>query len=332
MNNSKRVNNIKLIYLAKSIGDDFYIKSDQENKVISNINSIDKDTDDGICFVWSKTQSQKLKKLKKNVVVLTKDLINLCNTNYIVCKNPQIQFIKVAKLLFAIGNQDAHIADTAIIAKDAKIGKNVSIGAYSVIQNNCIIGDNTTIGNNCTIESNCIFGNNTQIDHNVSIYKNTQIAQNVIIGSGCVISSDGFGYTKDNNQWLKLPHIGGVIIGKNTQIGSNCTIDKGKIDDTIIGENVIIDNLVHIGHNVKIGDRTAIAGACAIGGSVEIGKDVQIGGASAVFSHKKIADKAVFTIMSSVYKNIKIADRYTSVNNLIPHSKWLKNLRHTKND
>ena len=166
---------------------------------------------------------------------------------------------------------------------------------YKLLKNhlNVTIGENVSIGNNCLLYPG------------VFINHDTIIGDNVIIHPNAVIGSDGFGLYHDENTWVKMPHVGSVIIEDNVEIGSGTTIDRGMIDNTYIRENCKIDNLVHIAHNVTIGENTAIAACTGIAGSTIIGNNCTIGGGVGINGHITICDNVHIHGMTMVTKSIK---------------------------
>ena len=178
-----------------------------------------------------------------------------------------------------------NISKTAIIKNGCKIGENFSIGDGSVISEGCVIGKNVKIGANTLIQ-NSIIGDNVEIEHN------------------CSIGQPGFGFTFNNNNNLKIFHIGRVIIQDNCYIGSNCTIDRGSFSDTYIGENVYLDNQVHIAHNVSIGSNSILAGQCGIAGSTTIGRYVRMGGQVGVVGHINIGNNVEIAAKSGVRNSV----------------------------
>ena len=183
--------------------------------------------------------------------------------------------------------------DEFIHTNNSYISKNAKIDISSKIFNNCVIGKGVEIGKNCIIKNNVVI-------------KNSLIKNNVIISDNTSIGTTGFGfdYSKRGSNYLN-PQIGIVIIDDNVHIGSGCTIDRAKIDATYIGKNSMIDNLVHIAHNVIIGDNACIAAQTGISGSVLIGSNVTVGGQSGFAGHIKIGDNVVVAARSGVTKNIK---------------------------
>ena len=160
------------------------------------------------------------------------------------------------------------------------------------------MGSNTIIESNVSINKNCIIG--SQI-----VIKNSIIGENVIIQDGCKIGLKGFGFIPLKEKNIKFPHIGKVVLHKNIEIGSSCTIDRGSIDDTVIGENTYLDNQVHIAHNVKIGKNCMIAGQVGFAGSSVIGNNVSIGGQAGISGHLKIGDNVKIGGGSGVIKDIE---------------------------
>ncbi len=185
----------------------------------------------------------------------------------------------------------------------AIIGDNLKLGEFTHISSNCKIGNNVIIGSNCSILANSVIGDNVQIANNVVIHSDTVIGNDTVIQSGTIIGSDGFGTVKDNGKHLNFPHIGKVIIGKDVWVGSNTTIDKGSIGNTIIGDNCKIDNLIQIAHNVSIGNSCLIASGTAIAGTTLIGDNVSIGGQVGIVGHLSIGNNSIVGAKSLVTKS-----------------------------
>lgn len=242
-------------YLEKDfIGNDFEIN---EICSISHLKSF--------CISFINKKNYLFDTTKKSLLILLDgyEIKNDIECSIIYSKNPRLDFIKIANLLY--NNQKREIAKTASIGNNCQIGNNVSIGHYCVINDNVSIGDNTILNNHVVIESNTIIG------------------KNCYIKSGAVIGEDGFGFEKDENDIpLKFPHIGNVIIGDNVEVGAKTTIAKGALTSTIINDHVKIDDQVHIAHNCTIGKNTIITACTEISGSVRIGSDCWIGPNSSI--------------------------------------------------
>jgi UDP-3-O-[3-hydroxymyristoyl] glucosamine N-acyltransferase len=221
---------------------------------------------------------------------------------------------------------------TAGIHPSAVIGAGCQIDPTAVIGPNCVLGDDVIIGANVVIGPGCSIGECSEVDDashldaNVTLYHKIKIGKRVMIASGTVIGSDGFGIAKHKGVWHKVPQLGRVIIGDDVEIGSNCSIDRGAIDDTVIEAGVKLDNLIQIGHNVQIGAGTAIAGCVGISGSTTIGKNCLIGGGSGFAGHITIADNVMVTGATAVSKSIREPGVYSSgVGGVVTNLEWRKN-------
>ena len=158
----------------------------------------------------------------------------------------------------------------------------------------------------------------------MTIYHDVQIGSDCLIQSSAVIGSDGFGYANDRGRWIKIPQTGTVIIGNNVEIGACTCIDRGALDATVIEDNVIIDNLCQIAHNVHIGTGTAVAGGVIMAGSLKVGRYCLIGGASVINGHMEICDKVTVTGMGMVMRPITEPGIYSSGIPLQPNKEWRK--------
>ena len=219
--------------------------------------------------------------------------------------NPVYAYIQILELFHESKKDKIGIHETAIISSKATIGNNVYIGPYTVIDDNVIIGDSCYIGVSCHVNKNTIIGKHTKINSNVSIYNDISIGNDVIIESGSVIGSHGFGLTFHNGENHIIPHLGKVIIEDKVWVGSNCSIDRGTINNTIIGTGTKMDNLIQIAHNVKIGKHCVIAGQSAIAGSTVIGDYVTIAGQVGIIGHLSIGNKCTIASKSQVTKSLK---------------------------
>lgn len=208
------------------------------------------------------------------------------NVVAIIVEEPYRSYAKIAQKFYAAKAADVLIHPTAVIDKTAKIGKGTSIGAFTHIGRNVIIGDNSSIGSNVTIQS-------------------AKIGENAIIHPGVRIGQDGFGFAMGKGEHLKVPQLGGVVIGNNVEIGANTCIDRGSGPDTVIGDGTKIDNLVQIGHNVEIGRFCVIVSQVGIAGSVKIGDYVVLGGKAGINGHIKIGSGAKVAAFSGVLKNVE---------------------------
>ena len=187
-----------------------------------------------------------------------------------------------------------------------------------------------SVGAHAVIGSGCSIGEGTRLYPRVSIYDGCSIGARCILHSGVVIGADGFGMARDAGAWVKIPQVGGVRIGDDVEVGANTTIDRGALDDTVVGDGVKLDNQIQIGHNCVIGAHTVIAGCTGISGSVTIGRDCMIGGGVGIVGHISIADGVTISGFSFVTKSITQRGTYTSGTPAMPHAEWLRNAAHLR--
>ncbi|HQQ32905.1 MAG TPA: UDP-3-O-(3-hydroxymyristoyl)glucosamine N-acyltransferase, partial [Methylophilus sp.] len=199
-----------------------------------------------------------------------------------------------------------------------------SIAAGSVIAEHVVLENHVQIGAGCVLEAGVKVGASTCLQPNVMIQHDCEIGERCNIFSGAVIGCDGFGYAPENGGWVKIPHVGRVLVGNDVDIGANTTIDRGVLDDTIIENGVKLDNQIHIAHNCRIGANTVIAGCVGIAGSAVIGKHCRIGGAAMILGHLEIADGTTISPGSMIMRSIHEAGTYTAIMPSQSHEKWLK--------
>lgn len=277
-----------------------------------------------ITFVVDAKHGEKLQNCQASAVVLTENNLSLVKCAALVVKDPYLCYARIAQILDTTPSPAQGIATSAVIDQSVRLGHNVSIGASAVIESGVDLGDNVVIGAGCFIGKNSKIGANSRLWANVTVYHNTQIGEFCLIQSGAVIGADGFGYANDRGNWVKIPQLGKVIIGDHVEIGACTTIDRGALDDTCIGNGVIIDNQCQIAHNVTIGDHTAIAGGVIMAGSLKIGRYCMIGGASVINGHMEIADNVTVTGMAMVIRPINQPGVYSSGIPLQPNKTWRK--------
>ncbi|MDR0996814.1 MAG: UDP-3-O-(3-hydroxymyristoyl)glucosamine N-acyltransferase, partial [Zoogloeaceae bacterium] len=193
----------------------------------------------------------------------------------------------------------------------------------------------TAIGAHVFIGRDVVLGEGCRIYPNVTIYPGVTIGNRAILHSGCVIGADGFGFAPDfkadgSGAWVKIPQIGGVSIGDDVEIGANTSVDRGALDDTVIGNGVKIDNQVQIAHNCVIGDKSVIAGCVGIAGSAKIGHHVAIGGAAMILGHLEIPPHSEISPGTFVMHSLKESGKYTGIQPAQKHADWVKNAAHAR--
>jgi UDP-3-O-[3-hydroxymyristoyl] glucosamine N-acyltransferase len=291
--NKLNIRTIEFSGLIKLIGNsnsDFIIN-------VKPINQADENS-----LVWLKPNAKNPLQLLQNTnakfIICNSECENftklLDNKTLIIVENPRLAFLRVIEKYFSKKLTNS-IHPSAIIHPKAKIHPN------------CCIGPNTYIGECFIDEGTVLYGNNY-------IYDGVIIGKNVIIHAGTVIGSDGFGYERnEKNEFEKFPHIGGVLIENNVEIGSNSSIDRGVIGNTIIGEGAKIDNLVHIAHNVEIGKHTVVIAHAMIAGSVTIGDYSWIAPSVSIMNGIKIGNNVTIGMSALVTKNINDNETWLGV-------------------
>jgi len=270
-----------------------------------------------LIWIKAKSHSEDLLSISPASIIICPDTFHLQSGDYpekliIQHNNPKLIFIRIATKLFASSVKPG-IHPAAIIDQKASFGKNVYIGPNTVIEE-CIVGDDVVIHGNCYL------------------FKGVIIGDRVVINPGTVIGADGFGYSRnEEGQIEKFPHFGGVIIENDVEIGSNTSIDKGTLGNTIIGEGVKIDNLVHIAHNVKIGKHSLIIANSMIGGSTEIGEYSWVAPSASLMNGITIGKWSTVGLGAVVVKNCPENETWTGsparpLKEIIELNKKLKSL------
>ena len=275
----------------------------KKNFVVNNVRPLQNAGKNDITFFDSQRYKNLAEKTKASICI-TNDKVEKYlpkKIEKIIVENVLFELSKILKIIYPLSDID-HVDSSLKIPKN-KSFKDVFFGNNVLVGKNVKIGKNSQIGSNSIIEHDVIIGKNCTIGYG-SIIKNTIIGDNVVIQDNCKIGQKGFGFIPLKGKNFKFPHIGKVIIKDWVEIASGCTIDRGSVDDTIIGENTYLDNQVHIAHNVQIGSNCMIAGQVGFAGSSQIGNNVQIGGQAGISGHLKIGNNVKIGGGSGVVKNI----------------------------
>ena len=315
------MHSIRLADLAQRLAAELHGDGDI---AITGVASMQSAADGQITFIVNPRYRELLATCSAAAVVMTEADLPWAHGPALVVKNPYLTYARLAQILDTTPQPAQNIAPSAVIDAQARLGANVAIGANAVIESGVELGDGVVIGPGCFIGKNTRIGAGTRLWANVSIYHDIAIGERCLIQSGTVIGADGFGYANDRGVWVKIPQLGRVLIGNDVEIGACTTIDRGALDDTQIGNGVIIDNQCQIAHNVVIGDGTAVAGGVIMAGSLKIGRYCMIGGASVINGHMEICDKVTVTGMGMVMRPITEPGVYSSGIPLQPNKAWRK--------
>jgi len=245
-------------------------------------------------------------------VVLAREMLADCPVAALISPHPYAAYSRIAASMYpqpalvAGVAAGASIAGSATVATSAWIGPNVVIGAGAVVGERCSIGPNSII------EQGAQLGDDCRLQAGVTICHHVTIGARCVFKPGCVVGSDGFGFAPAPDGFVKVPHLGSARLGNDVEVGSNTTIDRGTIEDTVIDDGVKLDNQVQVGHNCRIGAHTMIAGCVGISGSTTIGRRCMIGGAVGIVGHLEIGDDVLVTGFSMVTHSLPGPGTYSS--------------------
>lgn len=293
---------------------------------VSGVASLSNADSDSLTFLSNTALKRQLPATKAAAVIVQPGDASESPVAAILHDNPYACYARMAAVIcpsptVTPGIHASAVVDpTATVAESACIAPNAVIGEHSSVGENVYVGPGTVIGPDCVIGDDCRFV------ANVSLARSVRIGKRGLFHPGVVLGSDGFGNAMTPDGWVKVPQLGGLVVGDDVEIGSNTTVDCGAIEDTIIEDGVRVDNLCQIAHNVHIGAHTAIAASVAVAGSAKIGKRCLIGGTSGVIGHISICDDVVVLGGSSVTKSIVNPGAFSSMLPAEPAKEWGKKL------
>ena len=247
-----------------------------------------------------------------------------CPVAALISPNPYAAFARIAQLLHPEPPVAGGIHPSAIVDPGAVLGEGASIGPQAVVEAGASIGPRASVGPGCVVMHGVRLGSDTRLVSRVTVYPGVVVGDRCVVHAGVVLGADGFGFAPDRDGYVKVPQVGGLRIGNDVDIGANTTIDRGAIEDTVVEDGVKIDNLVQVGHNVRIGAHTVIAGCVGISGSTVIGKRCMIGGAVGLAGHLELGDEVVVTGYSLVTRSLPGPGMYSSGMPAVPAAEWRK--------
>ena len=258
---------------------------------------------DQLSFLSNPKYASMVATTRAGFLLVAKDLAG-DDPRFIRVENPYYAMMQVVSRWFDERTAPAGISERAAIAPGATIGKNVRIAPFVAIADGVVIGDDVSIYPNVFIDAGTTIGDGTTIHANVAIYRRSIVGRRCIIHAGAVIGADGYGFATQGGRHHKIPQIGIVRIEDDVEIGANTTIDRAALGETVIGEGTKIDNLVQIGHNVKIGKHCLLVSQVGIAGSTELGDYVVVAGQSGFAGHLKIGHRVQVAAKSAVLDDV----------------------------
>jgi len=294
--------------------------------IVSGVASLQNASPESLSFLASSSCLSQLPATKAAAVVLRAESAGACPVAALISDNPYATYARMTALicpepLFAPGiHATAVVADSATIADSAHIAATAVIGERAVIGEHAVVGPGTVIGPDCNVGDNC------RLIANVTLVQDVRIGARGIFHPGVVIGADGFGNAMTPDGWVKVPQVGGVLVGNDVEIGANTTIDRGAIGDTVIEDGVRIDNLCMIAHNVRVGEHTAMAAMTGIAGSTVIGKRCLFAGKTGTVGHINVCDDVIVAGQTFLSKDVTEPGTYAASFPAANARSWAKQL------
>lgn len=317
--------NLTLADLANQLGAEL---NGDGTQVVSGINNLADASGSEISFLSNKKFRSQLETTQALAVIVSPQFAKLASCATLVMDDPYLGYALAAQALDPKPIAQPGIHPSAVVDASAEIGSDVHLGPGVVVEAGAKVGKGSVLEANSFVGAGAELGEGVKLRPNVTIYHGVVLGDRVCVHANTAIGCDGFGFANDKGRWVKIPQLGRVVVGNDADIGASVTIDRGAIDDTVIGPNVIIDNQVHIAHNCTIGEGSAIAGTTGIAGSTNIGKYCIIGGSVVINGHIDICDQVQITGNSMVVKSITEPGVYSSGMPAVANREWRKGVSH----
>ncbi|MEM1411665.1 MAG: UDP-3-O-(3-hydroxymyristoyl)glucosamine N-acyltransferase [Pseudomonadota bacterium] len=315
-----------------SLADDFDLTlvGDGERTIVG-VNTLADAGPDQLTFLANRGYAEQLSHTKAGAVILRADDADACPVDHLIAKDPYLAYARVAARFDRRPTPAAGVHASATVHPDATLAPDVAVGPGAMVAAGVRIDSGCIIGPGCIVFEDARLGEGCRLVANVTIGHGVQIGQRVLVHPGAVIGADGFGIARGPEGWEKVPQLGSVVVGDDCEIGANSTIDRGAIGDTVLEEDVRIDNHCQIGHNCHVGAHTAMAAFTGIAGSTKIGRNCLFAGRSAAHGHITIADGVTVSAMTMVKKDISEAGTvWSSGIPAQPIRDWQRTLGHLR--
>ena len=294
---------------------------------ITGLNSLKNAGAGQISFLSNPKYASQLRSCNAEAVMLTAEQAESYSGDCLILANPYLAYAKLSSWFDPAPQQICGIHPSAVVHPSALVKDDVYLGPNVVVEAGALLASGCRVEANSFIGARAVLGQHCHISANVTLYHDIVIGDRVRVHSGTVIGADGFGFAPDGDEgYQKIHQIGSVEIGDNVEIGACTTIDRGALENTIIGNGVIIDNHVQIAHNVVIGDNSALAAYSGLAGSATLGANCTLAGSACVVGHISICDNVILTARTLATKNITKPGVYSSsVTSALPSLEWRKN-------
>ena len=312
------------VFAASELAQRFGLELRGEDRAVHGVGTLSSATAEQLSFLANPRYRGQLGDTAAGVVVLHADEADARTGTALLARDPYVEFAKIAALFERKPVRTAGIHPTAVVDASAQVDPAAHVGPHVSIGARSRIGAGASIGPGCVIGDDCEIGEGCELVARVTLVTRVRLGRRVLVHPGAVLGADGFGIAMDRGHWIKVPQLGGVLVGDDCEIGANTTIDRGALGDTVLEEDVRLDNQIQVGHNVRIGAHTAMAGCSAVAGSASIGRHCLIGGGAGVLGHLDVCDRVVITAMSLVTHSIREPGEYSSGTPLMDNRRWRK--------
>ena len=297
--------------------------------VISGLSTLESAGAGELTFLGNPKYTGKLAQSNAGCVVVAPaaEAVAVKRGTCIVVDDPYYYFARITQLWKRhLGAKAApSIHPTAFIDPAAQVAADATVGAFACINAGAVVASGAQIAEHCVIGVNASVGNNSLLSARVTLADGCSIGERCIVHPGVVIGADGFGFAPHEGRWEKIEQLGVVRIGNDVEIGANTCVDRGALSDTVIEDGVKLDNLIQIGHNVRIGAHTALAGCVGVAGSARIGAHCTVGGGAVILGHLTLADGVHISAASVVTRSIEKSGNYTGFFPIDDNAQWGKN-------
>ena len=313
------------VFAASELAQRFGLELRGEDRAVHGVGTLSSATAEQLSFLANPRYRGQLGDTAAGVVVLHADEADARTGTALLARDPYVEFAKIAVLFERKPVRTAGIHPTAVVDASAQVDPAAHVGPHVSIGARSRIGAGASIGPGCVIGDDCEVGEGCELVARVTLVTRVRLGRRVLVHPGAVLGADGFGIAMDRGHWIKVPQLGGVLVGDDCEIGANTTIDRGALGDTVLEEDVRLDNQIQVGHNVRIGAHTAMAGCSAVAGSASIGRHCLVGGGAGILGHLEVCDRVVITAMSLVTHSIREPGEYSSGTPLTDNRTWRKN-------
>ena len=293
---------------------------------VSGLNTLQDAGSEELSFLANPAYARYLETTRAGAVILSPETAEQYSGDALVLDNPYLGYAQLSGMFSSDRGAESGVHASAVVHPEASVHASAAIGPNVVVEAGVQIAEGARIDSGAVVAHDSVIGAGVHLHRNVTVCHGVVIGDRSIIHAGAVIGGDGFGNANSGGRWYKIAQIGGVVIGKDVEIGSNTCIDRGALGNTEIHDGVRLDNLIQIAHNVVIGENTAIASAVGISGSTKIGKNCTIAGAAGFAGHLTIADNTFIGGMAMITRSITKPGAYASGTGFMDARDWRKNV------